>query len=318
MKILAPIDRFEEAERLIQAGADEVYGGYVPPGWAETYTITGSINKRTFQEAQFGTREELEETIKYMHRKDALFYLTLNNDYYSEKQYPLVLMEAEWAEAAGVDALLVADIGLILEIKKRGIPIDLHVSILSSVLNSRAAEFYRSLGVSRIVLDRTLSLNEIGRIVHDVKDVRFEVFVMYGKCPNIEGMCTFFHHDDPKHVWPCCRNYAISTVSGSDEALKVLEAVDAQSAWSAHERGRGCGLCAMYDLDRAGVHSLKIAGRGRYTDDKVRAVEMVAEMRRLIESGVSRENYVRAASDLFIKTYGKECNPYVCYCPELR
>ncbi len=318
MKILAPIDRFYEAERLIQAGADELYGGFVPSSWAETFTMAGSINKRSFQEAQFASRQELEETIELIHRNNAAFFLTLNNDYYSEKQYPLVLKEVEWAQAAGVDALLVADIGLILEITKLEIPIELHLSILSSVLNSRAAAFYRSLGVRRIVLDRTLSLSEISHIVQDVDDVRFEVFVMYGKCPNVEGLCTFFHHDDPKHVWPCCRNYTISTVSGSREADEVLHAIEAQSAWSAHERGQACGLCAMYDLDRAGVYSLKIAGRGRYTDDKVRAVRMVEEMRSLLGSGVSRQDFVKAARELFVKTYGKECNPYVCYCPEIR
>jgi len=318
MKILAPIDRFDEAERLIQAGADELYGGFVPTGWKDTYTMAGSINKRTFQEAQFESRSEIEDTIRYAHEQKASFFLTLNNDYYSRKQYPLLLNEIEWAVSAGVDALLVADLGLILEVKKREIPIELHLSILSSVMNSQAAAFFKDLGVQRIVLDRTLTLRETERIISNVKDIQFEVFIMYGKCPNIEGLCTFFHRDDPKHVWPCCLKYTISSVPPNSELKETLRAADAQNAWCLNDRGRACGLCAMYDLEKAGIYSLKIAGRGRYTDDKVRAVRMVGEMRRLLASGTDRQGFYRSATDLYKKTFGKTCNPFVCYSPDLR
>ena len=318
MKILAPIDHFDEAEPLIHAGADELYGGFVSSEWKKKYSLGGSINKRTFAEAQFASFAELKKTVSFAHDNGVQFFMTLNNDYYSEAQYPLVLKEIERAVRLEVDALLVADLGLILECKKQGYPIDLHLSILATVLNTEAARFYQELGVSRIVLDRTLTLTEIEKIVSKVKDVEFEVFMMYGKCPNIEGLCTLFHHDDPKHIWPCSCHYSIKSLATDEANASVESAGEAQSQWSHTERGSACGLCAMFDLDQAGIYSLKIAGRGRYTEDKIRAIELVENSRQMLMSGVGRQEFYQSSINLFNETYGKSCTPYVCYFPDLR
>lgn len=313
MKILSPVDHVEEVKSLLEAGADELYGGFVPPQWRDKYGFLGSINKRTFLEAQFDKESDLKEAVEEVHASGGRFLLTLNNDYYSKEQYPLVLEEAERAANLGIDALLVADLGLILEIKDRGYPINLHLSILTAVMNSEAARFYQDLGLKRVVLERTLTIGEIGEIVRKVEGLEFEVFIAYGKCPNIEGLCTLFHHDDPKHRWPCGWEYKVAQGSGLG-----AQSVAAQNQWAKTARGDACGLCAIYDLNEAGITSLKIAGRGRFTGHKLRAVQAVAKMRDLIRSGITREDFYKIAWKNYREMFGKECNPYVCYCPELK
>lgn len=326
MKILSPADHIEEVKPLLKAGADELYSGFVPPEWRDKYGFLGSINKRTFLEAQFDKESDLTEAVEATHSLGGRFFLTLNNDYYSLEQYPLLLKEVERAIKLGIDALLVADLGLILEIRKRNFPINLHLSILTAVMNSEAARFYKELGLKRVVLERTLTVDEIGQIIRNVDGLEFEVFIAYGKCPNIEGLCTLFHHDDPKHRWPCGWEYKLAQSSElraqSESCLRTTNyeqrTISVQNMWAKTARGDACGLCAMYDLNEAGITSLKIAGRGRYTEHKLRAVKMVVKMRNLIKEGMAKEGFYKAALENYQEMFGKECNPYVCYCPELK
>ena len=59
MKIISPVDNPTEAIKLIDAGANELYGGYVPSEWSERFTLLTSINQRTFANAQLDNYEDL-------------------------------------------------------------------------------------------------------------------------------------------------------------------------------------------------------------------------------------------------------------------
>lgn len=286
MKILAPVDRLDEVAALIETGADELYGGYVPREWDKSYRPVGSINKRTFSEAQFDSVEELQSGVALAHHMGSRFFLTLNNDFYSPRQMPGALEVAEMAEDIGVDALIVSDIGLILELRKIEIETELHLSVLAAVTNSGAAGFFKELGVKRIVLDRSVYPREAAAIIAAEPGVEFESFLMYGKCPNVEGYCSFFHHNDPEHNWPCGAN-----------------------------RGKACGLCEYREMDAAGLTAAKIAGRGRKTEDKLKAVRALAAVRDLSESGASDEVYKAGAQKAGREIAGISCAPDACYFP---
>lgn len=313
MKILAPVDRLDEVALLIEAGADELYAGFVPPGWRDDFKLVGSLNKRTFAEAQFTSTDELARAVKLARSRGKRFYLTLNNDFYSAKQMPAVLAEVERAVDLGIDALIVADLGLVLEIKQRGHKIPLHLSILAACLNSRAALFWHELGISRIVLDRTLTMAEVARIIASLPDVDFETFLMYGKCPNVEGLCNFFHHNDPNHVWPCGQSCELTPVSA--DSPEAWAAVKAQATWADTVRGNACGLCAYYDLEKAGLAAVKIAGRGRETDQKLAAVKAITEIRDMSLSGAGRTDIREAAVRAHQTLLNLPCDPYSCYYP---
>lgn len=313
MKILAPADRLDEVRPLIEAGADELYGGFVPPEWDKAYAAVGSINKRAFAAAQFATFDELVEAVEVAHSMGVRFFLTLNNDFYSSAQMPLVLKLAADAANAGIDGLLVADLGLILELKKIKLPLELHLSILSAVLNSQAALFYKDLGISRVVLDRTLTTTEIAKIISNVPDLEFETFVMYGKCPNIEGFCSFFHHEDPDHIWPCGRACNLTPVP--PDSPEAISAAAAQAGWASAVRGNACGLCAVHDLMKAGLTAAKIAGRGRQTEHKLAAVAALKSVRDLTAMGASRADVIKIAGASHERLFDLPCSPYECYFP---
>jgi U32 family peptidase len=302
-----------EVRPLIDAGADELYGGFIPPDWDEAYAAVGSINKRTFAAAQFTTFDELAGAAELARDMGVRFFLTLNNDFYSPAQMPAALKLAALAADAGIDGLLVADLGLILELKRQNLPLELHLSILSAVLNSQAALFYQELGITRVVLDRTLTTQEIGKVIAAAPSLEFEAFVMYGKCPNIEGFCSFFHHDDPDHIWPCGRACSLKPMPSDNQDAE--DAAAAQAGWAAAVRGNACGLCGVYDLMKAGLTAAKIAGRGRQTEHKLAAVAALKTVRDLTAMGASRVDVMKTARTSHARLFAIPCSPYECYFP---
>ncbi len=309
MKILAPVDHVEEIETLAEAGADEFYGGFLPAEWNTAYADVGSLNKRTFADAQFSTTDELAAGVEAAHTLSRPFFLTLNNNFYSPAQLPLVLREIERAVQFKIDALIVADPGLILEIKKRRYPIELHISILAGVMNSAAARFYGDLGAARVVLDRSLTTAEAARIIAAEPEMDFESFLMYGKCPNVEGLCSFFHDDNPEHIWPC--GYPCDL----EPTTEASPASAAHAAWSTKPRGNACGLCGYYTLETAGLSAVKIAGRGRRTEDKTRAVRAVAALRDVSLTGAGPAAMAEVARQSHAELFNADCDPYSCYFP---
>ena len=68
MQIISPVDNLAEAKGLLEAGADELYGGYVPESWSR-YRLLASLNQRTFATAQISSRDEIAEIIQLAQNK---------------------------------------------------------------------------------------------------------------------------------------------------------------------------------------------------------------------------------------------------------
>ncbi len=313
MRILSPIDNPAEAGALIDAGADELYGGYVSRKWLRRYSMLGSINQRYFISAQIVSESGLEKIIRTAHRRGVRFYLTLNAPYYLESQYPDIMEEVRRAQGMGVDGYIVTDIGLILRLKREFPGAEVHLSTLGAVFNSRAAGFFSRLGVSRMVLPRELTIGEMSAIVKANPASAFDAFIMIGKCPNIEGFCGFTH-GSPSLIWPCEEPYRMEAAQGGGRAADII---NAQMGWSRVNRRQACGLCAVSRLDRAGVTALKLVGRGGPTAMKVKVASAVRRMLDLSEQGVGDDELHMKATGLYREIFGAACNPYICYFPEV-
>ena len=322
MKILSPIDKPEEVAPLADAGADEIYGGYVSPEWRSRYSLLASANHRYFANAQIAGRDELASIIKGAHRRGMKFCLTLNAPYYTQEQYDFLLMEAGRLIDAGVDAFIVSDLGLILRFRERLPEASVHLSTLGTVFNSRGAALFGNLGVKRIVFPRELTLKEMKGIIKANPGLEFDAFVMIGRCPNIEGFCTFTHNS-PDLIWPCEESYEIKAAGGNlsvipakagIQTLKDLgNIIEAQSAWSRVNRRQACGLCAVGGLRDAGVSALKLVGRGGPTKMKVAVLKAVKDALLIKDAGELRE----AGKRRYVELFGQPCSPQVCYYPEL-
>ncbi|MCK4508639.1 MAG: U32 family peptidase, partial [Desulfuromonadales bacterium] len=129
MRIISPVDNLNEARLLLQAGADELYGGYLPAEWAD-YSLAASLNQRTFSSAQIVSEEELSEIIALVKAHECRFALTLNAPFYTDKQFPLMVEYVDQMVALGIDSLILADPGLLRLLKKRHTHLEYHASTL--------------------------------------------------------------------------------------------------------------------------------------------------------------------------------------------
>lgn len=314
MRIVSPVDNLQETPLLLEAGADELYGGFLPPEWRRRYGSLTSINQRTFAAAQISSESELSAIIQKVHERERQFALTLNAPFYVETQLPILLDYVDRAVELGVDSLILADLGLLRILADRHPHLEYHASTLAHLTNAGSLAFYARQGIRRAVLPRHLTLGEMTEIAHAVPQVRCDAFLLVGKCPNTEGLCTF-HHASPERIWPCEIPYRIEPVA--DSASPTLErAMARQASWAKTDRRHGCGLCAIPELLKSGISGLKLVGRGAPGPHKARNISLVREFIDLAVHCVDFADYQGQALLAHRRRFGAECHVNVCYYPE--
>lgn len=237
VELLAPAANVEVAMAAVDAGADAVYMG--GPAFGARVRAGNTL-------------QDLEKAVRYAHRYAARCFLTLNTLVY-EDQMPQALRLARQAYEMGVDALLIQDLGLI----EAGLPpIELHASTQCHITTPQKAQFLESLGFTRLVLGRELSVEEISRIADSVQ-AQIETFVHGALCVSYSGQC----------YMSCYMNGRSGNRGECAQSCRLP--YDLQN-----ERGetlqKGRYLLSMKDLNvascledlvDAGVDSLKIEGR---------------------------------------------------------
>ena len=173
-EILAPAGGRAQLEAAVWAGADAVYFG-----------LDSGLNARV-RATSFAV-DTLSATMDYLHERGVRGYLTLNTLVFDEE-----LERAEHlvraAAQAGVDALIVQDIGLTRLARQTAPGLPIHGSTQMSITDVAGVEFARRLGVSRVVLGRELSIDEIAGVVRD-GPLEIEVFVHGALCVSYSGQC---------------------------------------------------------------------------------------------------------------------------------
>jgi len=110
------------------------------------------------------------------------------------------LTDMEPVVAAGPDALIMADPGLIMLVRERWPQLPIHLSVQANTVNSAAVRFWQKLGLTRVILSRELSLDEVAQIRQACPDMELEVFVHGALCIAYSGRCLlsgYFNHRDP-------------------------------------------------------------------------------------------------------------------------
>jgi len=313
MRIISPVDNLDEAVPLLDAGVDELYGGYVPPEWQD-YDLTASLNQRTFAGAQIESEAELSEIIACAHARHVPFALTLNAPYYTEQQIPLLIDYVDHMVTLGIDSLILADPGLLRTLKRRHGQLEFHASTLAHLTNAGAVRFLARQGIKRVILPRHLTIGDMSSIAEQVPEVQFDAFLLVGKCPNTEGLCTF-HHTSPDKIWPCEIPYDILPLA-ADPSPELRAAMIKQASWSSTNRRHGCGLCAIPHLMRTSINGLKLVGRGAPQQQKVRNVLLTKEFIALAQQHGDGADYHRRAVAAHRARFRTACHQNVCYYPE--
>ncbi len=185
-ELLAPAGTLQNLEYALAYGADAVYAGQ------PRYSLRARNN-------EFDKLAALAQGIATTHAAGKRFYLTANVLPHNAKVKTFIA-DLEPVVALGPDAMIMADPGLIAMARARWPDMAIHLSVQANTINSAAARFWQRQGVSRIILSRELSLEEVAEIRQDCPDLELEVFVHGALCVAFSGRCLlsgYFNHRDP-------------------------------------------------------------------------------------------------------------------------
>ncbi|CAG9462136.1 unnamed protein product [Pedinophyceae sp. YPF-701] len=172
-EVLSPAGGWEQLRAAVENGCDAVYFG-----------VEG-LNARA-RAANF-TLDELPEVMTYLHDRGVKGYATMNVLIF-EHELPTAEKKAKAFARAGVDAVIVQDVGA-CEVLRRAAPsLPLHGSTQMSITSGEGAEFSRRLGTDRIVVGRELSAREIAQVAART-DAEIEAFVHGALCVSYSGQC---------------------------------------------------------------------------------------------------------------------------------
>ncbi len=263
VEVLAPAGTYEAVEAAVRCGADAVYlGGKV---------LNARRNAGNF------SFEELKSAVEYCHVRGAKVYLTLNTLASDAELKNEVQCAVRDACQAGIDALIVQDMGVFRLAKLCAPEMPLHASTQMSVHTLAGVIQLAEMGFSRAVLARELSLDEIEYIVKN-SPIDTEVFVHGALCMCVSGQCLMSAMLGSRSAnrglcaQPCRLPFAAPDGTGNDLSLKDLSAID-----------------YLDRLRKIGVKSFKIEGRMKRPEYVAAAVTACRKALKNEDDAVLRE-----------------------------
>lgn len=251
-ELLAPAGDKERLENAIRFGADAVYFAGKKFGlraFADNFDEQGIL-----------------DAIDLCHKNNVKAYVTVNvlahnDDFNDLKDYLIYL------EQCKVDGVIVNDLGIASYVKKyTNIP--LHVSTQANVTNKESAKMWVSLGATRLVLARELSLKEIKEIKEAVgENIELETFVHGAMCVSYSGRCLLSNYltnrDSNKGECsqPCRWDYTIFRKHLNDEGGDYLPIEEDERGTYILNSKDLCLINYLKELSEAGISSLKVEGR---------------------------------------------------------
>ena len=252
IELLSPAGDMEQLKMSILYGADAVY-------------LAGtSFGMRSF--AGNFSRSELPKAVALAHSQGVKVHVTVNTMPRNEEviQLPEYL---EQLDSAGVDALILADLGAFTLAGKYAPHCQRHISTQQSIANYACAQSWYDLGAQRVVLARELSLPEIAEIRARVsKDLELETFGHGAMCVSYSGRCLLSNYMTGRDsnrgacAQPCRYQYALMEEKRPGEYFPVFE--DEKGTYIMNSRDM-CMIDHLDDLQSAGVDCIKLEGRAK-------------------------------------------------------
>ena len=252
IELLAPAGDMERLRMSLAYGADAVY-------------LAGTdFGMRSF--AGNFTPEELKQAVALCHSRGVAVHVTCN----TMPRNGEIARMPEWLEylqELGVDAAILADVGVLSLLKKHAPRVKAHISTQASVSNYQAAAAWYELGASRVILARELSLDEIREIrAKAPRELELEAFVHGAMCVSYSGRCLLSNYMTGRDAnrgacaQPCRYQYALVEEKRPGEYFPIGE--DEGGAYILNSRDM-CMIDHIPELIDAGLDSLKIEGRAK-------------------------------------------------------
>ena len=251
-ELLAPAGDRERLEAALMFGADAVYLG------GDCFGMRAAPQNFNF--------EQLKEAVELCHNKGVKVYLTCNTLARNDEILKLPEYLEKWQDI-GIDALIVADIGVLSLCKKYAPKVPIHISTQAGIVNHVTANEFYNMGATRVVTARELSLTEIAEIRAKVpRDLEIECFIHGAMCVSFSGRCLLSNYlvnrdaNRGECAQPCRWEYAIMEVKRDGMYFPIQDSKEGTYILNSKDM---CMIEHIPDLVNAGISSFKIEGRAK-------------------------------------------------------
>lgn len=247
-ELLAPAGDMEKLIMAVHYGADAVYMG------GKEFGLRASAGNFS--------PEEMAAAVKYAHERGVKVYVTVNIFAHNRHLQGLPDYARELLDM-GVDAVLVADPGVLAVIRETVPELAVHISTQANTTNAAAVRFWAAQGAERIVLARELSLDEIREIRAGV-DVELEAFVHGAMCISYSGRCLLSNFLTGRSAnlgectQPCRWRYSLVEETRPGQLFPIEQDENGSYIFNSQDL---CMLEHIPELAAAGIDSFKIEGR---------------------------------------------------------
>lgn len=280
MKILAPARNLESAKLQIESGAKEIYiGGETSVFKAFTF---GGRSKYDINGMKVCVNDsELKIITEFAHKHGVSVMYTANfpffaNDVYTDKRIVNAFLDyIRNGINAGVDSIVLSDLGALLLLNEEGINHHFTLSTYQETFSCDQIYFFKKLGIDRIVLSYHVTLSEI-EYISKHSDLEIEVFGHYG-C-SFYSDCNLKHSlgETPEdHIGTPCRNSFNLMKNG--EILSKGQVLNSSLA---------CSICSIPKINNMGIYALKLVGRDLAVNQNIIITEIYSKCLEYIESAV--------------------------------
>lgn len=250
VELLAPAGNWETLVAAIDAGADAVYLG------------GKHFNMRMLKSDANFDNATLKKAVDYAHEHGVMLYITINN-LISDAELPELEEYLIYLNEIQPDAVLIQDLAVAQLVKKLGLKLTMHASIMMNSHNNAAIKKLKEYGIRRVVVSREMSLKELSELKAVDKDFELEYFVHGDMCISESGQCIhsgvlFANSSNRGRCMKACRwPYKII-----DEATGEIQEGKNDGDYLLALKDM-CMYRNIPDLIQAGVYSFKVEGRMR-------------------------------------------------------
>ena len=253
VELLAPAGNWDTLVAAIDAGADAVYLG------------GKHFNMRMLKSDANFDNEMLKKAVDYAHAHGVMLYITINN-LISDEEIPELEEYLTYLNEIQPDAILIQDLATAQLVKKLGLNLTMHASIMMNSHNNAAIKKLKEYGIRRVVVSREMSLKELSELKAVDSDFELEYFIHGDMCISESGQCIhsgvlFANSSNRGRCMKACRwPYKIM-----DEADGEIQETTTNGDYRLALKDM-CMYRNIPDLIQAGVYSFKIEGRMRSAD----------------------------------------------------
>ena len=249
-ELLCPAGSFESMKTALHFGADAVYAG-------------GPFMQLRADNAGF-SEEDIIKAAELVHGKGKKLYITVNC-FATNSEIDRLSDYARFLYNAGVDGVIVSDLGSVVTIKAAAPDLPVHISTQANIQNFKTAEVFSNMGAERVVLGREMTLEEIAELrARTPKEMEIEAFVHGAMCMSYSGRCLISSYLSGKSgnhgecTQPCRWMYNIVEEKRPEQHFTVIEENGTSAILSSHDL---CSIDFLDEIAKAGVISFKIEGR---------------------------------------------------------